>query len=116
MSVDLRELAARVDRSGRKGQARQDEVPQESRTHRAAVPLVVALSLVMIAWLGDDAGSGGGGRPARAAAGGRRGPGSARRRGAYESDQNNFVAGSRNLRIQCKCRRGSSRSRRQGVC
>jgi membrane-bound lytic murein transglycosylase D len=36
-------------------QARQEEAPQESRTHRAAVPLVVLLSLAMIAWLGDDA-------------------------------------------------------------
>jgi len=36
-------------------EARQDEAPQESRTHRATVPLVVAFSLVMIAWLGDDA-------------------------------------------------------------
>lgn len=53
--VDLREPSARVDRSGRMDQARQDEAPLESRPRRAAVPLVVALSLVMIAWLGDDA-------------------------------------------------------------
>jgi membrane-bound lytic murein transglycosylase D len=37
------------------GQARQDGAPLESRQRRAVVPLVVALSLVMIAWLGDDA-------------------------------------------------------------
>ncbi len=53
--VDLREPSARVDRSGRMDEARQDEIPLEPRPRRAAVPLVVALSLVMIAWLGDDA-------------------------------------------------------------
>jgi membrane-bound lytic murein transglycosylase D len=55
MSVDLREPAARVDRSGPLDEARQGEVPRESRAHRAAVPFVIALSLVMIAWLGVDA-------------------------------------------------------------
>lgn len=52
---DLREPSARVDRSGRIGQAPQDEAHRDSRRRRAAVPLVVALSLVMIAWLGGDA-------------------------------------------------------------
>ncbi|MEQ1856361.1 MAG: lytic transglycosylase domain-containing protein [Longimicrobiales bacterium] len=55
MSVDLREPSARVDRSGPMVEARQGEVPQESRAHRATVPLVVFLSLAMIAWLGGDA-------------------------------------------------------------
>jgi membrane-bound lytic murein transglycosylase D len=55
MSMDLREPPARVDIEGQNDEARQGEVPQESRTHRAAVPLVVLLSLALIAWLGDDA-------------------------------------------------------------
>ena len=54
-SVDLREPSARVDRSGRQGEARQEEAPRASRQRRATAPLVVALSLLMIAWLGDDA-------------------------------------------------------------
>lgn len=53
--VDLREPGARVDRSGRMDRARQDEVPLEPRPRRATVPLIVALSLLTIAWLGDDA-------------------------------------------------------------
>ncbi len=53
-SVDLREPSARVDRSGHQGEARQGEAPRASRERRATGPLVVAMSLMMIAWLGDD--------------------------------------------------------------
>ncbi|MBM4185073.1 MAG: lytic transglycosylase domain-containing protein [Gemmatimonadetes bacterium] len=55
MSVDLREPSACVDRSGQSGEDRQGEVPQAFRMNRAAVPLVVGLSVATIAWLGDDA-------------------------------------------------------------
>ena len=53
-TLDLREPRARVDRSGRMGQAPQDPDPIEARPGRAVALVVVALSLATIAWLGGE--------------------------------------------------------------